>query len=39
MNRLEISIKQSVHGGKSLAEKKSIGIFQSCCDCVRKVLW
>ena len=39
MNRLEISVKQTVHGGKSFAEKNCIEIFQRCCDCVRKVLW
>ena len=39
MNTLEISIKQTVHGGRSLAEKKCIEIIQRCCECVRKVLW
>ena len=39
MNTLEISIKQTVHGGRVLAEKKCIEIIQRCCECVRKFLW
>ena len=39
MNTLEISIIQTVHGGRVLAEKNCVEIIQRCCECVRKFLW